>query len=91
MQTTEDDYTALINAAEEGDPGLVNMILDKGANVNAKNRFGQTALMSAAEAGHLEVVKVLLAKGANVNVNEEYEFFWLEEGSCYLRSINLIQ
>ena len=38
-----------------------------GANVNAKNRFGDTPLMAAALNGHLEIVRKLRAQGADID------------------------
>src|SRR5436190_8059926 len=51
-------------AVRKGDITQVTALLDKGADVNAKFRYGATALFKAAERGHLEVVKLLLARGA---------------------------
>jgi ankyrin repeat protein len=46
---------------------VVQLLLDKGVDVNAANRTGRTALMCAAMAGHADVVKTLLSRGANVH------------------------
>jgi ankyrin repeat protein len=59
-------------AVRKGDVALVTSLLDKGADVNAKFRYGTTALFKAAERGHTEVVKVLLARGADVSVKDTY-------------------
>ena len=53
-------------AVRTGDSASVTALLDKGADVNAKFRYGMTALFKASERGHLEVVKILLAHGADV-------------------------
>lgn len=57
----------LIGAAKRGDVAAVQALLAKGANVNAKDNYGDTALMEASAKGHREVVQVLLDKGADVN------------------------
>jgi ankyrin repeat protein len=62
----------LFEAARKGDAAAVTALLDKGAEVNAKFRYGTTALFKAAERGNLEVVKVLLARGAEVNVKDTF-------------------
>ena len=59
-------------AARKGDAAAVTALLDKGADVNAKFRYGSTALFKAAERGNLEVVKLLLARGADVTVKDTF-------------------
>lgn len=59
-------------AVRKGDVALVTALLDKGADVNAKFRYGATALFKAAERGHTEVVKVLIARGADVSVKDTF-------------------
>ena len=62
----------LFEAARKGDAATVTALLDKGADVNAKFRYGQTALFKAAERGHASVVKVLLDRGADVKVQDTF-------------------
>jgi hypothetical protein len=59
-------------AVRAGDVAQVTELLDKGADVNAKFRYGATALFKAAERGHTEVVKLLLARGADVTVKDTF-------------------
>jgi hypothetical protein len=59
-------------AVRQGDVANVTALLDKGADVNAKFRYGTTALFKAAERGHVEVVKILLARGADVAVKDTF-------------------
>jgi hypothetical protein len=59
-------------AARKGDVAAVTMALDKGADVNAKFRYGTTALFKAAERGHTDVVKILLARGADASVKDTF-------------------
>jgi len=59
-------------AVRKGDVAAVTALLDKGADVNAKFRYGTTALFKAAERGHTEVVKLLLARGADVSVEDTF-------------------
>jgi hypothetical protein len=59
--------TLLMLAAEHGDEDLLQLLLDKGANVNAKDRFGDTALSRAKqskEGGREGVIRGLLTAGA---------------------------
>src|SRR6185503_13995583 len=62
----------LFEAARKGDAAAVTALLDKGADVNAKFRYGTTALFKASERGNVEVVKVLLARGADVSVKDTF-------------------
>ena len=78
-----------MRAAKNGDAAAIRLLLDHGADVNARQKNGTTALMFAAglgfgtgtfandyatEAQLLESVKVLVAAGADVNaVNEAGE------------------
>ena len=62
----------LWEAARKGDAAAAQALLDKGADVNAKFRYGTTALFKAAERGHTEVVKLLLARGADPSVKDTF-------------------
>ncbi len=57
----------LIDASREGRKDVVELLLAKGADVNAKTNTGTTALWMASAIGHKEVVQALLANGADVN------------------------
>jgi hypothetical protein len=62
----------LFEAVRAGDAAQVTALLDKGADVNAKYRYGMTALFKAAERGNLEVTKILLARGVDVKVKDTF-------------------
>jgi hypothetical protein len=62
----------LFEATRKGDAAAVTALLDKGADVNAKFRYGTTALFKAAEKGHVSVVRVLLDRGADVSVKDTF-------------------
>ncbi|MGH9875160.1 MAG: ankyrin repeat domain-containing protein [Pyrinomonadaceae bacterium] len=59
-------------AVRKGDLTATTALLDQGADVNAKFRYGTTALFKASERGHLEIVKLLLARGADVTVKDTF-------------------
>jgi ankyrin repeat protein/uncharacterized protein DUF3471 len=62
----------LFEAVRKGDVAAVTAALDKGADVNAKFRYGTTALFKAAERGHTEIAKILLDRGADVKVKDTF-------------------
>jgi ankyrin repeat protein len=62
----------LYEAVRKGDAAAVTAALDRGADVNAKFRYGMTALFKAAERGNAEVTKVLLDRGVDVNVKDTF-------------------
>lgn len=64
---------ALYLAAGEGHEDTVQMLLDNGADVNAKDWIGSTALDWAAPGGHERTVRALLRNGSNLNSRDAYE------------------
>lgn len=62
----------LFEAVRKGDVAAATAALDKGADVNAKFRYGATALFKAAERGHAPIVKLLLDRGADVKVKDTF-------------------
>lgn len=59
--------TPLILAAGLNSAELVNLLIDKGANLNTANKYGHNPLTWAACCGHSEIVRLLLFKGADIN------------------------
>src|SRR5262249_16983619 len=60
--------TALMTASRTGKPDAIKLLLDRGANINAKESVrGQTALMWAVTENHPDAVKLLLSRGADIN------------------------
>ena len=59
--------TPLAWATMSGQTDAAKLLIEKGADVDGRNRDGATALHSAAFLGRVETVKLLLEKGADVN------------------------
>ncbi|MBE33769.1 hypothetical protein CL647_06800, partial [bacterium] len=57
----------LLEAAESGDISEVKNLLDRGADVDAKGRYGWTALYLATKYNHVKTVQLLLNSEADVN------------------------
>ena len=74
VKAPDNGYTPLMYAARRGVAGnnasvqnwndLIEALLEKGADPNARNSRGATALGIAQDAGYLDAVKLLLAGGA---------------------------
>jgi ankyrin repeat protein len=62
----------LLAAARKGDAVEVKSLLEKGASVKAKTKYGATPLSYASDRGSVEVVKLLLERGADVNVKDSF-------------------
>lgn len=58
---------ALFSAADENCISLATELLDAGASVDARDRFGARPLSHAARKGHLEMVDLMLARGVPIN------------------------
>jgi hypothetical protein len=64
------DTTALMEAVDNGNQEMVVVLLNAGADVNAKNKFGGTALLMLREQATDEIVRTLITAGAKVNVKD---------------------
>lgn len=69
----EKRFTLLHFAAEHGSPRgieILELLLNDGAKVEAKNHIGQTPLFCAVGYDNPEGVKILIAKGAKINMRQ---------------------
>ena len=84
---------SLHKAAEKGDIETVKLLIQKGAEINLKNKDGwvyfkiiknyiniikQTPLHIAVYNGHIEIVKLLIEKGCDINLKDN-------EGRVYFK------
>ena len=58
----DDDYTALIWAAEKGNEESVKVLLESGADVNAQNKYQKTALDVTASESIKKLIQEKLSK-----------------------------
>jgi len=63
---------AIFAAVREGHSSVVQLLLDRGARLDAQDRYGCPPLHVAAHAGHKVMVSVLLEAGTNVNKKGAY-------------------
>ena len=80
---TDHGQTALMFAAHNGQSGVVQVLLDAGADINASDNDGWTALIYAARYGRSKIVDLLIAAGADVNAKNNI-------GETYLVWANVI-
>jgi len=71
--TKPGDYT-LHFAVKEGEVEIVKLLIDGGANVNAKGERGYTPLHMVVYEGKLEIAKFLIEKGADINAKDNYGY-----------------
>ena len=57
-------------AASQGHERVVDLLLQRGAEINLQSSAGYTALMLAAFHGHERVVELLLRRGAEINLQK---------------------
>ncbi|KAI5460980.1 hypothetical protein BGZ63DRAFT_455093 [Mariannaea sp. PMI_226] len=65
--------TDLMVASHYGHDAIVKLLLDKGANIEAVDKYKETPLSWAIENGHEAIVKLLLEKGANIEVMDNHD------------------
>ena len=64
-------WTSLHEAAAFGEkPEVVSLLLDRGADINARSISGSTPLHLAASSQTVEIVALLLDRGANINARD---------------------
>jgi ankyrin repeat protein len=67
------DRTPLSWAAERGHEAVVKLLLEKGAELETRDKtHDRTPLLWAAAFGHVAVVKLLLEKGAEIDTRDSY-------------------
>ncbi|RDW61726.1 ankyrin repeat domain-containing protein [Aspergillus mulundensis] len=64
IETESDAMTSLHSAAKSGYSDIVNLLVDRGANIDARTGDDQSALALAEANGHRKIVEYLAIKGA---------------------------
>jgi ankyrin repeat protein len=70
------DRSAIHRAAIAGRTNLVKMLVEAGANVNARDNWSATPLSMAIERNNRPLVKLLISLGADVNIRKSPGSLW---------------
>jgi ankyrin repeat protein len=68
---TDYNQNPILLASVQGEMSIIKVLLDAGANIEARGQFGMTALMLATLKGNTKVVELLLARGAKVDARAD--------------------
>ena len=74
INTLLDGFTPLHLAAYGDNMELAKLLIDSGADLEAKNENGETPLHLAAWGDNIEIAKFLIDSGADVNAKTNYGF-----------------
>jgi cytohesin len=67
LDVMDGSYTLLHDAARGGDPQLIRLLVERGLDVNAKDRYSDTPICDIAWNGKPEAIAALVELGADVN------------------------
>lgn len=65
-------WTALLRAATNGQEAMVRLLIEKGADIEARSPDYGTPLICAAEGNHEAIVEFLLKSGANAHAEDNF-------------------
>lgn len=70
IKSTGANVTPLHFASEYADKKLILLLIDRGADVNAKDKLGLTALHKAAFKGRTKIVRLMAKEGAEIDAED---------------------
>ena len=68
---TELKHNPLAIAASNNNLELVEILIEKGADINQTNNYGSTCLHEAARKGKVDIVELLINHGADINIEDK--------------------
>ena len=70
--SASDINVRLLEVARDGDLVSIEDLLDRGADIEARDKYGDTALMLASANGQVAAVGLLLDRGADIEARDKY-------------------
>lgn len=74
----ETGFTPLQMALKENKLNIADFLLNRGANINQKDKSGNSPLQLAVRNGDKEMARFLISRGADVNIKDKYKNSLLE-------------
>ncbi len=71
-------YTALHAAVERKCQAVIDLLIERKADINAVDNFGRTPLIVAAKDGYMETVEKLLAAGADKSIKDAFDKYAID-------------
>ena len=71
-QSIDDGSSPLHLASRRRHIDIVRMLIDRGADVSAQNKFGSTALHLASRDGDIELARILIDRGADMSAQDKF-------------------
>ena len=81
--------TPLHTASLNGRTSVVELLIEHGADIEAKDRTGFTPLHCAAQEGHLAITQLLVTRGARTDAVNEYGVMPIHKAAQYNRHLVL--
>ena len=91
-QSTEFGYTPAHLAAFNGEKDVLELLLDNGADKEARGTKGPTPLLLAAQNGHLDCCELLLSRGAYLEAHDIWNAtpLWIAAGHGQTEAVELL-
>ena len=81
---------ALLNAAYHGHKSIVDLLLEKGADVNEEDGYYGNAMTAASEQGHRDIVQPLIERGADIYGEKGYNALHAALSEGYKEIVELL-
>lgn len=75
--------TALIIATKKGYDEIVELLIAKGAVIEAKNRFGEMPIFIAVQLGLVNIARLFLKRGVSVTASNDFGYTPLIQAAAY--------